>query len=114
MNHVYIGLGNAAKDELCHFQEHYEISAKDADTNLHAEYFVVTENDLSELYLLDNALIESQDAPHNLRNIKVDPPSIKNALMHLREHRWLKMDAEEQVYWTELIEDDVENMVELP
>ena len=35
MNHVYIGLGNAARDELCHFQQHYELSAMDADTNSH-------------------------------------------------------------------------------
>ena len=114
MNHVYIGLGNAAKDELCHFQEHYEVSALDADTTLHAEYFVVTENELSELYLLDNGRLENHDVPHNIRNIKIDTPSLKNALMHLREHRWLKMDAEEQAYWTELIEDDVENVDELP
>ncbi|UOO88875.1 hypothetical protein LVJ82_15670 [Vitreoscilla massiliensis] len=114
MNHVYIGLGNAARDELRHFQQHYELSAMDADTNLHAEYFVVTENELPELYLLDNGLLETQDTPHNIQTIKVDAPSLKSALLYLREHRWLKMDAEEQVYWTELIEDDVENIDELP
>ena len=114
MNHVYIGLGNAAKDALCHFQEHYEVSAVDTDTNLHAEYFVITESELPKLYLLENDLLENEDVPHNIQNIKVEAPTLKSALMYLREHRWLKMDAEEQAYWAELIEDGVETVEELP
>lgn len=112
MNHIYIGLGELGKQALLDFYKHYEEASLDQSTQLHAEFLAVTESEPQDLFIFDSAAISNADFKERFHTIKINEPSIKNALMYLREHNWLKIDAQEQTYWSELIAEGVSTGME--
>ena len=114
MNHIYIGLGEAAKTALEDFYQHYKDSTVDKGESLHAEFMAVTDAEQKNLYLFDNLQESSAETSYKIHSIIVEPPSIRNALVYLRDHRWLKMDEDEQSYWAELIDIDVQEIERMP
>lgn len=114
MNHIYIGLGDAAKEALGDFYQLYRSSTVDKSSSLHAEFLTVTDVEQQKLYLFDNLPENTVEVNYQIQSITVEPPTIRDALMFLRDHRWLKMDAEEQVFWASLIDANSEDIEKLP